>query len=79
MYLSVKKRLSNDHGIKSYDTILRRLATQLNKDRENFPMTLVYLRLKYCAYAWNLFKIIVHNQYVGNDTSPAGVFVEKIL
>ena len=70
LYLSVQKRLSNNHGIKSYDKILRNLAHQLNKERVSFPLTVVYLRLKYCAYAWNLFKTVVENEYVGEEASP---------
>ncbi len=56
---------SDDHKlIESYHEILEPIATKLLAQRENFPMTIIYLRLKYWALAYRLFgRILQENQW----------------
>ena len=35
--------------------------------RRQFPQTLVYMKLKYCAYAYKSFKNIIENIYEGEN------------
>lgn len=71
IYLNKKLRWSNHHGDESYDQILGPIANQLAIQRENYPMTIVYLKLKYCGYAYGLFeRILGDKQYVGETSEP---------
>lgn len=72
IYLDKKLRLSNHHAYESYDQILVPMANKLAVQRENYPMTIVYLKLKYCGYAYRLFDgILKDKQYSGNIMDPA--------
>jgi superfamily II DNA helicase RecQ len=71
IYLEKKLRLSNHHAYGSYDQILVPIANNLAIQRENYPMTIVYLKLKYCGYAYRLFEgILKDKQYSGNISDP---------
>ena len=63
---------SGDHKvIESYHEILEPIATKLFAQRENFPMTIIYLKLKYCALACRLFeRILQDKQYVSECREP---------
>ena len=51
---------------------LHPFANKLAVQRENYPMTIVYLKLKYCGYAYRLFeRILKGKQYSGNSRDPA--------
>ena len=72
IYLDKKPRLSNHYAHESYDQILAPIANKLAVQRENYPMTIVYLKLKYCGYAYRLFeRILKDKQYSGNSRDPA--------
>lgn len=72
IYLDKKLRLSNHHTSGSYDQILVPIANKLAIERENYPMTIVYLKLKYCGYAYRLFEgILQDKQYSGNISDPS--------
>ena len=62
---------SGDHKvIESYYEILESIAIKLLTERENFPMT-IYLKLKYCALAYQLLeRILQDKQYVGDCKEP---------
>lgn len=65
-------RLSNHHAYESYDRILLPIANQLSVERENYPMTIIYMKLKYCGYSYGLFeRVLKDDQYVGKTTNPA--------
>ena len=49
------------YGVKSYDKILVPIAKNLKTHRRQFPQTLFYMKLKYCAYAYKLFTNIIEN------------------
>ena len=73
IYLEKKVRLSNHFGSESYRAILEPIAQELVIQREKDPMTIIYLKLKYCGYAYSLFeKVLKDNQYVGDSKEPAG-------
>ena len=73
IYFDKKLRMSNHHGFESYDQILFPIASDLALQRENYPMTIIYLRLKYCGYAYALFERILRDkQFVGKTKDPAG-------
>ncbi|KAJ7384056.1 hypothetical protein OS493_024070 [Desmophyllum pertusum] len=42
-------------GIKSFDSVLRPIAEQLKVELTKFPITVIYLPLKWCGTAYNLF------------------------
>lgn len=72
IYLNKKVRLSNHHGKESYTAILQPIANELAIQRETYPMTIIYLKLKYCGYAYSLFeRTLEENQFVGETTEPA--------
>ena len=50
IYLEKKVHLNNHYGNESYDHILEPIANELAVQRENYPMTIIYLKLK-CAVA----------------------------
>ena len=49
------------------------IAQELVIQREKYPMTIIYLKLKYCGYAYSLFeRILNENRYVGDSKEPTG-------
>ncbi|XP_068691597.1 recQ-like DNA helicase BLM [Montipora foliosa] len=56
----------------SYDKILVPIAYELAIQRENYPMTIIYLKLKYCGYAYGLFeRVLKDKQCVGETSEPS--------
>ena len=78
IYLEKKMRSGDHKVIESYHEILEPIAIKLLTERENFPMTIIYLKLKYCALAYRLFeRILQDKQYVGDCKEPvARLFVQ---
>ena len=73
IYLEKKVHLSNHHGNESYDRILEPIANELAIQRENYPLTIIYLKLKYCGYAYGLFKRTLTNSVLIKMLKLAGV------
>ena len=72
IYFDRKLRMSNHHGYESYDQILIPIANDLAQQREKYPMTIIYLKLKYCGYAYGLFeRILMDNEFVGKTKDSA--------
>ena len=66
-----KIRFSNHLGNESYRAILEPIAFELATQREKYPMTIIYLKLKYCGYAYTLFeKRLKENQFVRESKEP---------
>ena len=65
------------YGVKSYDKILVPIAKNLKIHRRQFPQTLVYMKLKYCAYAYKLFKNIIENIYEGENKTISNSLVAQ--
>ena len=73
IYLEKKVRMSNHHGYEGFDQILVPIANDLALQRERYPMTIIYLKLKYCGYAYGLFeRILADKQFVGETKDPSG-------
>ncbi|XP_057296073.1 uncharacterized protein LOC130625010 [Hydractinia symbiolongicarpus] len=70
VFLSVKKRLPNNYGVKSYEQILLPIATKLNETRQDYPITIIYMGLKYCGYAYKLFDMVIENPFCENEITP---------
>ena len=72
IYFDKKLRMSNHHAYEGYDHILLPIANELSVQREKYQMTIIYLKLKYCGYAYALFEhILKDEQYVGETCDPA--------
>ena len=69
IFLSVEKRLPDIYGMKTYEKILRPIAEELSTTKEKYPMTVIYLGLKYCGYAFRLFDLMIKDQFVSEDLS----------
>lgn len=70
-YPNKKVCLSKHHGNEGYDRILGPIAHELTIQRENYPMTIVYLKLKNCGNAYGSFeRILGDKQYVGETSEP---------
>lgn len=70
-YPNKKVCLSKYHGNEGYDRILGPIAHELTIQRENYPMTIVYLKLKNCGNAYGSFeRILGDKQYVGETSEP---------
>ena len=65
-------RMSNHHAYESYSNILLPIANELYAKQEKYPMTVIYMKLKYCGYAYALFqRVLREKQYVGGSNDPA--------
>ena len=72
VFLDKKMRLPNQHGTTSYERILIPIAEELSEKRETYPITIIYMRLKYCGFAYALFnRILEDDQFVGNSRDPS--------
>lgn len=71
IYFDKKVRMSSHHGFMSYEQVLLPIANELALQREKYPMTIIYLKLKYCGYAYGLFEqVLQEQQFVGGKTDP---------
>ena len=70
LFLSLQKRMPNNYGIRSYAEILRPIAKDLSVLRDAYPMTIIYMGLKYCGYAFQLFSSMLDNHYTGDEFTP---------
>ena len=75
IYLEVKMRDSNSYGNKGYEKILCPIADSLFIQRTNYPMTIIYLKLKYCGFAYSLFDMIFQESVCWRT----GAFIPLIL
>lgn len=72
IYFDKNVRMSSHHGFRSYEQILLPIANELAIQREKYPMTIIYLKLKYCGYAFGLFeRVLQDQQFVGDETDPS--------
>ena len=73
IYFDKKLRMSSHHGYDGFNQILLPIANDLAMQREKYPMTIIYLKLKYCGYAYALFeRMLQDKQFVGETKDPAG-------
>ena len=72
IFLHKEKRKSASSGVDSYDSILYPIAKDLKTKLADYPLTLIYLPLKWCGYAFKLFLDVL------GDASYFPVNAEKI-
>lgn len=71
IFLDRRRRLSNSRGYESYAAILTPIAEGLLREYTNYPLTIIYMKLKYCGYAYALFdNILGKKQFDGLDNAP---------
>ena len=77
VFLAKKMRGDSVYGVKSYDRILVPVAKNLKIHRRQSPQTLVYMKLKYCAYTFKFFKNITENIYEGENKTISNSLVAQ--
>ena len=66
------ERAPSKSGLESFEKILEPLAKDLLLKRKLHPITIVYMKLRYCAVAYKLFERILKNdQYVDGIEDPS--------
>ncbi|XP_066930299.1 ATP-dependent DNA helicase RecQ-like [Clytia hemisphaerica] len=70
IFLSIVQRKPSLYGFVGIAEILEPIARNLLILKENFPMTVIYMKLDFCGKAYSLFdKILAENQYVNGEIS----------
>ena len=73
IFLFKVKRKPNNDIYESYGEILRPIAKSLKCSKTHYPLTVIYLLLRWCGYGFRLFQeILGQEQYYppGADPSP---------
>ena len=73
IFICKEKRRPSSLGSDSYDDILVPIAEELKLKLNNYPLTLIYLPLKWCGYAYKLFlSILGERRYspLTNEKNP---------
>ena len=68
-----EKSFRSSPDIESYEEILTPIAENLLAQKTEYPLTIVYLNLRWCGFAYRLFeRILGHEQYfpLGADQIP---------
>ena len=66
-----KKVFRVGSDVDSYESILQPIADGLQTETVNYPLTIVYMNLKWCGFAYKLFdKTLGDNQYYPHDFIP---------
>ena len=64
-----KKLFRVGPDLESYESILQPIAEGLQKETVNYPLSIVYMTLKWCGFAYKMFdKILGGKQYYPSDT-----------
>ena len=68
IYIEVLKRKPSVFGSESYKSILSPIAEELKTKQVNYPLTIIYLPLKWCGYTFKLFmQILQEKSYFPTD------------
>jgi ATP-dependent DNA helicase Q1 len=67
IFLAKKMRMSNHHIYESYSDLLLPIANELSVTLEKYPMTVIYMKLKYCGYAFGLFESVKGKTVCGGN------------
>ena len=68
-----EKSFRNGTGVESYEEILTPIANSLLMQKTKYPLTIIYLSLRWCGFAYRLFeRVLGHEQYfpIGADPIP---------
>ena len=64
-------RLDTIYGKEGYRKILTPIAEQLKAQQVDYPLTIIYMKLQYCAFAYNLFESILReDQFINENKVP---------
>ena len=55
IFINKKQRRPSSFGADSFNDVLRPIAEQLKQQLVHYPLTIIYLPLKWCGYAFKLF------------------------
>ena len=73
IYFQKKLRLGRSTGEASYEQILLPIANKLKEERLEYPLTVIYLDLRYSGYAYTLFEdVLGEEQYAFADKKMPG-------
>ena len=62
IFICKEKRRPSSFGVDSYNDILVPIAEELRIKLINYPLTIIYLPLKWCGYAFKLFLTVLGEQ-----------------
>ena len=69
IYIGIHRRKASSLGSESYESILRPIAEELKENVIHFPLTIIYLPLRWCGYAFKLFdQILQEKSYLPENT-----------
>lgn len=71
IFLHKELRKASSTGLESYESILLPIAEELKKQLTLYPLTIIFMPLKYCGYAYRLF------QHILGDLSYCPINVSK--
>ena len=75
IFLSKQKRKPNSDIYESYREILVPIAESLKRDKDCYPLTVIYMPLRWCGYAFRLFQeILGQEQYYPACAEPSSKF-----
>ena len=77
IFLVKQMRLDSIYSFRSYDEILLPIAKKLKECRKEYPQTLIYLKLRYCAYAYTLFTRIIGSIYEHENQSVKNCLIAQ--
>lgn len=73
IFICKEKRRSSTYGAESFDDILIPIAEELKVKLTNYPLTVIYLPLKWCGYAFKLFlSVLEEKRYYPNKEKRPG-------
>ena len=62
LYIGIHRHKASSSGSESYESILRAIAEELKENVMHFPLTIIYLSLRWCGYAFKLFEHILQEK-----------------
>lgn len=63
VFLEVCQRLGNNKGLDSYRAVFDPMIVELNNLKQSYPLTIMYMPLKYCGFAYRYFDSKVHDKF----------------
>ena len=69
IYIGIHRRKASSLGSESYESILRPIAEELKQNVTHYSLTIIYLPLRWCGYAFKLFEqILQEKSYLPENT-----------
>ena len=62
IYTGIHRRKASSLGSESYESILRPIAEEQKQNVTHYPLTIIYLPLRWCGYAFKLFEQILQEK-----------------